>query len=80
MIGGSANGAISPGATVTMLLALRNEAGTNTVNLMATLLPTNGIASPSPSTPVSYGVLVTNGPSVFRPLRSRPAAPMDPTS
>ena len=65
---GPKNGAVDPGETVTMLLALRNAAGTNTGNLMATLLVTNGVSSPSPATPVSYGVLVTNGPSVSRPF------------
>lgn len=60
------NGAINPGQTVTLLLALRNTAGSSTTNLMATLLATNGVTSPSPSSPQSYGVLITNGPSVSR--------------
>lgn len=60
------NGAINPSQTVTLLLALRNTAGSNTTNLMATLLATNGVTSPSPSGAQSYGVLVTNGPSVSR--------------
>ena len=58
---------LNGGETVTMLLALRNSAGTNTTaNFQATLLATNGITGPSPSTPVTYGMLVTNGPSVSR--------------
>ena len=64
---GATTNLINPGDTVTMLLALRNSAGTNTTaNFQATLLATNGITAPSPSTPVTYGVLVTNGPSVSR--------------
>ncbi len=64
---GASNGVINPGDTVTIMLALRNSAGTNTTaNFQATLLATNGILAPSPSTPVTYGVLVTNGPSVAR--------------
>ena len=64
---GLSNNVIYAGDTVTMLLALRNSAGTNTTaNFQATLLVTNGITSPSPSTPVIYGMLVTNGPSVSR--------------
>ena len=35
LLSGSTNGAINPGGTVTLLLALRNAAGTNTGNLMA---------------------------------------------
>ena len=62
----SGNGAINPGENVTLLLALRNTGGSNTTNLMATLLATNGISSPSPSGAQSYGVLVTNGASVSR--------------
>ncbi len=61
---GPLNGAINPGETVTNLFALRNVAGTNTGNLVATLLATNGVTSPSGQQ--SYGVLVTNGPSVSR--------------
>jgi hypothetical protein len=44
---GPVNSVIDPGETVTLLLGLRNATGTNTVNLIATLLATNGIASPS---------------------------------
>ncbi len=62
----SGNGAINPGESVTLLLALRNTAGSNTTNLLATLLATNGVTAPSPIGPQSYGVLVTNGPSVSR--------------
>ncbi|HWW00693.1 MAG TPA: Calx-beta domain-containing protein [Candidatus Acidoferrum sp.] len=60
------NGSIDPGETVTILFAFRNSAGTNTVNLVATLLATNGITSPSG--PQTYGVLAVHGPSVSRPF------------
>ncbi|HEV2390904.1 MAG TPA: Calx-beta domain-containing protein [Verrucomicrobiae bacterium] len=60
------NGVIDPGETVTLLFAFRNAAGTNTVNMVATLLETNGISSPSG--PQTYGVVVTNGPSVSQPF------------
>ena len=63
---GPVNGAIDPGETVTLLLALRNSGGANTTNLMATLQATNGVTAPSPASAVSYGVLVTDGPSVSR--------------
>ncbi len=61
---GPANGGIDPGETVTLLFALRNAAGENTTNLVATLLATNGVTSPSG--PQNYGTLVSSGPSVSR--------------
>jgi len=63
---GPTNMVIDPGETVTLLLALRNASGNSTTNLMATLLPTNGVVGPSG--PQFYGVLVTNGPSASRPF------------
>jgi len=60
------NGIIDPGENVTMWLALRASGGTNIPNVLATLLVTNGITSPSPSTQVSYGALTVGGPSVSR--------------
>ena len=63
---GPVNGVIDPGETVGMLLALRNANGTNTVNLIATLLATNGIANPSG--PQLYGALPSHGPSASRPF------------
>ena len=63
---GPVNGVIDPGETVTLLFGLRNATGTNTVNLVATLLATNGITNPSG--PQTYGVLTTNGPSASRPF------------
>ena len=61
------NGLIDPGENVTLLFALRASGGTNIPSVFATLLATNGITSPSPSGPVSYGSLVVDGPSVSRP-------------
>lgn len=60
------NGIIDPGENVTMLFALRASGGTNIPNVYATLLPTNGITSPSPSSAVSYGPLAVGGGSVSR--------------
>jgi uncharacterized delta-60 repeat protein/uncharacterized repeat protein (TIGR01451 family) len=61
---GPVNGVIDPGETVTLLFALRDSTGTNTVNLVATLLATNGITKPS--APQTYGALAVHGPSVSR--------------
>jgi uncharacterized delta-60 repeat protein/uncharacterized repeat protein (TIGR01451 family) len=61
-----ANGVIDPGETVTLLFALRDSTGTNTGNLVATLLATNGVTKPSG--PQNYGALVVHGPSVSRPF------------
>ena len=55
---------IDPGETVTLLFALRDSVGTNTANLVATLLATNGITNPSG--PQNYGALTVHGPSVSR--------------
>ena len=63
---GPVNGLIDPGETVTLLFALRNANGTNTVSLVATLLATNGITSPS--APQNYGVLTARAPSTSRPF------------
>ena len=43
---GPINGVIDPGERVTMLFALRDSVGTNTINLVATLLATNGVTKP----------------------------------
>jgi hypothetical protein len=60
------NGVIDSGETVTVLFTLRNTGGANTTNLVATLLPTNGVAAPS--APQSYGMLVAGGAAVSLPL------------
>jgi uncharacterized delta-60 repeat protein/uncharacterized repeat protein (TIGR01451 family) len=61
---GPVNGVIDPGETVTLFFALRDSVGTNTDNLVATLLATNGVTQPSKSQ--TYGALVVHGPSVSR--------------
>jgi uncharacterized delta-60 repeat protein len=63
-----ANGIIDPGENVTLLFAFRASGGTNINNVYATLLPTNGITSPSPSGAVSYGSLAVGGPSKSQPF------------
>jgi uncharacterized repeat protein (TIGR01451 family) len=45
-------------------LGLRDIAGVDTTNLVATLLATNGVTNVSG--PQNYGVLITNGPTVAR--------------
>ena len=64
---GPVNGVIDTNETVTLLFGLRNANGTNTGNLVATLLgTTNGVSNPSG--PQNYGKLVTHGPSASRPF------------
>lgn len=63
---GPVNGIVDTNETVTMLFGLRNGAGTNTANVVATLLQTNGVLNPSG--PLSYGVLPVRGPSTSRPF------------
>ncbi|MEO5802635.1 MAG: Calx-beta domain-containing protein, partial [Verrucomicrobiota bacterium] len=60
------NRLVDPGETVTMSFSLRN-AGTgtaNSTNLVATLLATGGVTSPSAAQ--NYGALTNGGPSVAR--------------
>ena len=59
-----ADGAISPGETVTIDFALKNVGTASTTNLVATLQATGGVTSPSG--PQSYGALAPGGPSVSR--------------
>jgi hypothetical protein len=61
-----ANTAVDPGETVTMNFFLQNLGGANTTNLVATLLATGGVVSPSG--PQTYGVLTPMGPLVSRPF------------
>ncbi len=56
------NGAVDPGETVTVALALRNLGTADTTNLMATLLATGGVVNPS--APQGYGALLAGGPAV----------------
>ena len=61
---GTPNGLIETNETVSVLFGLRNASGTNTANLVATLLVTNGVVSPS--APQNYGALTVRGPSASR--------------
>ena len=56
------NGVVDPGETVTVNFALRNVGMVNTANLVATLLATNGVSSPSGAQ--TYGALIAGGGAV----------------
>ena len=58
------NGAIDPGETVTVTLALRNIGTVDTTNLVATLLSQDGVWVPS--APQTYGTLVAGGSASAR--------------
>jgi uncharacterized delta-60 repeat protein len=62
---GPTNGIIDTNETVTLLFAFRAAAGSDVTNLVATLLATNGIISPSPGLQ-NYGWLTVGGQSVSR--------------
>jgi uncharacterized repeat protein (TIGR01451 family) len=53
------NGAVNPGETVGLKLYLQNVGNIPTTNLIATLLPTGGVTSPSG--PATYGALPAGG-------------------
>ena len=63
----SSSGVILSNDTVTIRFGLRDVEGGNTVNLVASLIPTNGITNVSPASQ-DYGVLVENGPTKFEPF------------
>jgi len=58
------NGVIDSGEAVTVSFSLRNFGASNSVNLVATLLATNGVTFPG--APQSYGVVAAGGPAVTR--------------
>ena len=66
------NGNLQSNLPATLSFAFRNAGGTNINNVLATLLPLNGIINPSPSTAQSYGALVVNGPSASRTFTLTP--------
>jgi len=61
-----ANSTADPGETVTFALGLQNIGAGNASNLVATLLATNGVSSPSG--PRSYGTLAAVSPVVSMPF------------
>ncbi len=61
-----ANGLVDASETVLVNIALKNIGTANAANLVATLLATNGVASPSTSQ--NFGALVAGGSSVSRPF------------
>jgi uncharacterized repeat protein (TIGR01451 family) len=63
---GCPNGVVDPAETVTVNFGLKNTGTANTTNLVATLLATGGILSPSG--PQTYGVVSANGTVVVQPF------------
>jgi len=61
------NNIIDPGETVTVMLGLRNSGTSDTTNLVATLLPGNGIMNIQNGIQ-NYGILTAGGAAVFRPF------------
>src|ERR1019366_8564063 len=59
------NGAIDIGETVSVILRLRNVSNVSTLNLVGTLLATDGVAPTAPTTQ-TYGVLAPSGFPVGR--------------
>ena len=55
---------IDPNETVAVSFALKNTGGSNTANVVATLLATNGVTLPS--APQTYGALIAGGAAVTR--------------
>ena len=64
MAEGCPNGVVDPAETVTVNFGLKNIGTASTTNLVATLLTTGGILSPSG--PQTYGVASANGAAVAR--------------
>ncbi|MEP7342406.1 MAG: S8 family serine peptidase [Acidobacteriota bacterium] len=60
------NGAVDPGETVTVNLALQNVGTASTANLVATLQPNGGIINPGAAQ--TYGVLSAGGAAVALPF------------
>jgi uncharacterized repeat protein (TIGR01451 family) len=69
---GPVNGAIDPGETVTLSLALANIGSLDTVNLKAALQASGGVTSPSG--PQYYGALIHGGPSAARSFAFKAAS------
>lgn len=65
------NGAIDPDETVGVSFALANAGSADATNVVATLLPTGGVQTPSG--PQTYGAIPTDGSSVSRTFSFVPA-------
>lgn len=73
LVSGPGGGVLASNQSVTVLFGLRNAAGTNTVNVTATLLATNGVVPTPIGESQSYGALTVHGPSVSRPFTFTPS-------
>jgi hypothetical protein len=60
------NGVIDPGEVVTVNFSVKNIGSGNTASLVATLVATNGVTSPSG--PQTYGTVVAGGATVAEPF------------
>jgi hypothetical protein len=60
------NGVIDPGETVTVNFALQNTGSLDTSNLVATLLGTGGVTTPTGAQ--AFGVVSAGGPAVSQPF------------
>ena len=60
------NGVVDPGEIVTMNFGVRNLGGSDTANLVGTLLASSDVSSPS--APQTYGVVPAGGGSVSQPF------------
>src|SRR5439155_8675807 len=58
------NGVLDTNEQVTISFGLRNVGNVDTANLVATLLASNGVSSPT--APANYGVLIGGGATVSR--------------
>lgn len=60
------NGAVDPDETVTLNFYFQNAGTSEITNLVATLLPSDGVTNPS--SPQLYGTLATNGSAIGMPF------------
>jgi uncharacterized repeat protein (TIGR01451 family)/uncharacterized delta-60 repeat protein len=64
----NSGGVIFPNETVTILFGLRDIAGSNATNLLATLQTTNGVVPIPAGESQTYPLLIANGPTVSMPF------------
>ena len=60
------NGAVDVGETVTVILRLRNSSNSASLNLVGSLMATNGVVPLPPNNPQTYGVVAPSGFPVGR--------------